>query len=211
MFFLIQISMSSDSYLACYNHSRVCCSLPSLKFVPNRQKLIFLVFLDVPGVQWCSLSHAAPGHHCTRALCLEDGANPLLTFGAPELNLNSINSIQTTHKSTMEQRQEQDYGGSVFPTNPEEFDADERISFSKLDNKFVLVQEDGSEFEFDDAIKRWIPVVDEALLEEQQKAYRVSGVDEAEPVEAMKRKRKKEYVNGEDVCPQMLFIFNANT
>jgi len=39
----------------------------------------------------------------------------------------------------------------------------------------------------------------------------VSGVDEAEPVEAMKRKRKKEYVNGEDVCPQMLFIFNANT
>ncbi|PMD14604.1 hypothetical protein NA56DRAFT_650925 [Hyaloscypha hepaticicola] len=98
----------------------------------------------------------------------------------------------------MEQRQEQDYGGSGFPANPEEFDADERISFSKLDNKFVLVQEDGSEFEYDDAIKRWIPVVDVALLEEQQKAYRMSGVDEAEPVEAMKRKRKKEYVNGED-------------
>jgi len=60
------------------------------------------------------------------------------------------------------------------------------------------VQDDGSEFEFDQAIKRWIPVLDEALLEEQQKAYRVSGVDESEPVEAMKRKRKKEYVNGED-------------
>jgi HIV Tat-specific factor 1 len=99
----------------------------------------------------------------------------------------------------MEQRQEHDYGGSSFPTNPEDFDADDRISFSKLDNKFVLVQDDGSEFEFDDAIQRWIPVVDEALLEEQQKAYRVSGVDEAEPVEAMKKKRKKEYVNGEDV------------
>lgn len=121
-------------------------------------------------------------------------------MGALELNLNSIKPIQITHKSTMEQRQEQDYGGSGFPAKPEEFDADERISFSKLDNKFVLVQEDGSEFEYDDAIKRWIPVVDEALLEEQQKAYRVSGVDEAEPVEAMKRKRKKEYVNGEDVC-----------
>jgi HIV Tat-specific factor 1 len=98
----------------------------------------------------------------------------------------------------MEQRQSQEASASNFPTNPEEFDSDDRISFSKLDNKFLLVQDDGTEFEFDDAIKRWIPVVDEALLEEQQKAYRVSGVDENEPVEAMKRKRKKEYVNGED-------------
>lgn len=88
---------------------------------------------------------------------------------------------------------------SAFPLDPEEFDADDRISFSKLDNKFVLVQEDGSEFEFDNALRRWIPVLDEALLEEQRKAYAVSGVDENEPVDAMKKKRKKEYVNGEDV------------
>ncbi|CAL3963701.1 hypothetical protein PZA11_001243 [Diplocarpon coronariae] len=92
----------------------------------------------------------------------------------------------------------QEAGATPFPSNPENFDSDDRISFSKLDNKFVLVQEDGTEFEFDDAIKRWIPTVDEALLQEQQKAYRVSGVDEHEPVEALKRKRKKEYVNGED-------------
>ncbi|TVY48180.1 Splicing factor U2AF-associated protein [Lachnellula occidentalis] len=98
----------------------------------------------------------------------------------------------------MEQRQPEEVQASNFPTNPEEFDSDDRISFSKLDNKFLLVQDDGTEFEFDDAIKRWIPVLDEALLEEQQKAYRVSGVDETEPVEAMKKKRKKEYVNGED-------------
>jgi HIV Tat-specific factor 1 len=90
-------------------------------------------------------------------------------------------------------------GHSSFPTDPSEFDADERISYSKLDNKFLLVQDDGTEFEFDDAIKRWIPVLDEALLEEQQKAYAVQGVDENEPVEAQRRKRKKEYVNGEDV------------
>jgi HIV Tat-specific factor 1 len=90
-------------------------------------------------------------------------------------------------------------GGAAFPSDPSQFDADERISFSKLDKKFILVQDDGTEFEFDDAINRWIPVLDEALLEEQQKAYRVPGVDESEPVEAMKRKRKKEYVNGEDV------------
>jgi HIV Tat-specific factor 1 len=85
-----------------------------------------------------------------------------------------------------------------FPTDPADFDSDTRISFSKLDSKFLLVQDDGTEYEFDEAIKRWIPVLDEALLEEQQKAYRVAGVDESEPVEGKKKKRKKEYVNGED-------------
>lgn len=99
----------------------------------------------------------------------------------------------------MEPIQHVEGAAASFPTNLEEFDSDDRISFSKLDQKFVLVQDDGAEFEFDDAIKRWIPILDEALLEEQQKAYRVSGVDESEPVDAIKRKRKKEYVNGEDV------------
>jgi HIV Tat-specific factor 1 len=99
------------------------------------------------------------------------------------------------------------YASSSFPIDPAEFDADDRISYSKLDNKFLLVQEDGTEFEFDDAIKRWIPVVDEALLEEQQKAYAVQGVDENEPVEAQRKKRKKEYVNGEDVCHCFILLF----
>ena len=48
---------------------------------------------------------------------------------------------------------------SGFPTNPEDFDADDRISFSKLDNKFILESDDGQEFEFDDALKRWVPAV----------------------------------------------------
>lgn len=104
---------------------------------------------------------------------------------------------------------------SSFPTDPSEFDSDQRISFSKLDRKFLLVQEDGSEYEFDDAIKRWIPVLDEALLEEQQKAYMVSGVDENAPVEAGQRKRKAQYVNGEDVSiptpPWRLNRLPANT
>lgn len=48
---------------------------------------------------------------------------------------------------------------SSFPTNPEDFDADDRISFSKLDNKFILETDDGQEFDFDDALKRWVPAV----------------------------------------------------
>ncbi|AEO53410.1 hypothetical protein MYCTH_2294700 [Thermothelomyces thermophilus ATCC 42464] len=59
----------------------------------------------------------------------------------------------------------------TFPTNPEEFDQDERISYSKLDNKYIAVQDDGTEYEFDEGLRRWIPIVDEALIEEQQKGY----------------------------------------
>lgn len=99
----------------------------------------------------------------------------------------------------MEDQQSDSSSRVAFPVNPEEFDSDNRISFSKLDNKYVLVQDDGSEYEFDENLGRWVSTVDEALLEEQQKAYRVSGVDENEPVDAGRKKRKNEYVNGTDV------------
>ena len=46
-----------------------------------------------------------------------------------------------------------------FPQDPVEFDADHRISFSQVSNKFLLETDDGQEFEFDDKLKRWIPVV----------------------------------------------------
>ncbi|KAL8722424.1 MAG: hypothetical protein Q9225_001103 [Loekoesia sp. 1 TL-2023] len=87
---------------------------------------------------------------------------------------------------------------SSFPTNPEDFDADDRVSYSKLDNKFILETEDGQEFEFDDALKRWVPALDNALLEQQRQAYAIQGVDESEPAQPQKKKRKQEYVNGED-------------
>jgi hypothetical protein len=40
--------------------------------------------------------------------------------------------------------------------------------------------------------------LDQSLLEEQSKAYRVEGVDEDAPAVAPK-KRKKQHVNGEEV------------
>ena len=48
---------------------------------------------------------------------------------------------------------------STFPQNPEEFDGDPRVSFSKVTNKFILETDDEQEYEFDDALKRWVPVV----------------------------------------------------
>lgn len=48
---------------------------------------------------------------------------------------------------------------SNFPQDPSEFDSDPRISFSKLDDKFILETEDGQEYEYDTVLKRWIPTV----------------------------------------------------
>ncbi|KAI1356433.1 hypothetical protein F5Y01DRAFT_267309 [Xylaria sp. FL0043] len=61
--------------------------------------------------------------------------------------------------------------GLSFPTDPQEFDSDERISFSRLDNKFIGVLDDGSEFEWDPQLKRWVASIDEELLAQQQSAY----------------------------------------
>ena len=50
-------------------------------------------------------------------------------------------------------------GHSGFPESPSEFDNDPRISFSKLDDKFILETDEGTEYEWDNALRRWIPVV----------------------------------------------------
>ncbi|KAG6002624.1 hypothetical protein E4U21_002930 [Claviceps maximensis] len=66
----------------------------------------------------------------------------------------------------------------TFPTDVQEFDADDRISFSRLDNKFIAVHDDGTEYEFDPEWRRWIPTEEEPLEEEeaaQQTGQNMSG------------------------------------
>jgi HIV Tat-specific factor 1 len=58
-----------------------------------------------------------------------------------------------------------------FPTNPDLFDQDDRISFSKLDGKYIAVQDDGTELEFDAQLRRWIPTVDEDEFAAHQRTY----------------------------------------
>jgi len=48
---------------------------------------------------------------------------------------------------------------SMFPREPEDFERDPRVSYSKLDNKYILEDDDGTEWEFDEVGKRWIPSV----------------------------------------------------
>lgn len=47
----------------------------------------------------------------------------------------------------------------AFPQDPADFDSDPRISFSKIDDKFILETEDGQEYEYDTGIKRWVQKV----------------------------------------------------
>lgn len=54
---------------------------------------------------------------------------------------------------------------ALFPIDVQEFDGDDRISFSKLDSKFIAVRDDGAEFEFDAERRVWQPV-DEQPLDE---------------------------------------------
>ncbi len=79
----------------------------------------------------------------------------------------------------------------MFPSDPAQFDADDRISFSKISNKFLLETEDGREFEWDEALRRWTEQLDDGLLARQQQAYAVAGVDESEPVVQSKKRRKE--------------------
>lgn len=50
-----------------------------------------------------------------------------------------------------------------FPVDVREFDSDDRISFSRLDNKFIAVHDDGTEFEFDAEAKRWVLADEEPI------------------------------------------------
>ncbi|EPS25742.1 hypothetical protein PDE_00678 [Penicillium oxalicum 114-2] len=78
----------------------------------------------------------------------------------------------------------------AFPQDPADFDSDPRISFSKIDDKFILETEDGQEYEYDTGIKRWVQKIDEELLRQQQEAYKVEGVDDGENVHPRDKKRK---------------------
>ncbi|KAI1640349.1 hypothetical protein F4809DRAFT_482656 [Biscogniauxia mediterranea] len=94
--------------------------------------------------------------------------------------------------------------GLSFPTDPQEFDADERISYSKLDNKFIAVHDDGTEFEWDAQLKRWIPALDEELLAQQQSAYGASldGSDDSNSHQNKKRKKDNQGNSSEEGAPR---------
>lgn len=84
-----------------------------------------------------------------------------------------------------------------FPTDVQEFDSDDRISFSKLDNKFIAVHDDGTEFEFDPELKKWSAIEEEPIdddLDELREFSRTPADDAASD-----KKRKADSQNGDAV------------
>ena len=58
--------------------------------------------------------------------------------------------------ATQEQQQNSRFH---FPLSPSSFDQDPRISYSRREQRHILETEDGREYEWDTALRRWIPVV----------------------------------------------------
>ncbi|RMD43699.1 hypothetical protein DV735_g1421, partial [Chaetothyriales sp. CBS 134920] len=87
---------------------------------------------------------------------------------------------------------------SGFPKSPSQFDTDPRVSFSRLDNKFLLETEEGTEYEWDTSLKRWIPVLDQELLDQQAAIYRVEGVEDEDDASASGANKKKRKKNGDE-------------
>lgn len=86
---------------------------------------------------------------------------------------------------------------AAFPTDVREFDADDRISFSRLDNKFIGVRDDGVEYEFDADQKRWV-LAEEDTLDHEAHGY--GGESSAqEPEGDGSKKRKNGSANGSEV------------
>lgn len=83
---------------------------------------------------------------------------------------------------------------SIFPTDVREFDSDDRISFSRLDNKFIAVYDDGTEYEFDADAKRWVPTQEETFEHGAELAGPGSPTEEE-----VSRKRKNGAGSGSDV------------
>lgn len=47
----------------------------------------------------------------------------------------------------------------AFPQTQEDFEQDPRVSYSRLDSKYILEDDDGSEWEWDESAARWMPSV----------------------------------------------------
>ncbi|KAJ6259147.1 hypothetical protein Dda_6045 [Drechslerella dactyloides] len=95
-----------------------------------------------------------------------------------------------------------------FPITLEGMHQDDRVSFSKVSSRYSLEQDDGTEFEFDDKLRRWYEVLDDSLAEEQAKAYgggepeqpdgNKNGAAKTAPAATPNKKRKSHSNDGDD-------------
>ncbi|CAG8726154.1 5438_t:CDS:2, partial [Ambispora leptoticha] len=81
-----------------------------------------------------------------------------------------------------------------------DFSSDPRMHFVQETEKWTYTGDDGVTYEYDEIQKAWFPMYNEKLIEAQQSAYSVPGVNEAEPILPKPRtKRKNVYTMDDDV------------
>ncbi|SPN97049.1 related to cold sensitive U2 snRNA supressor [Cephalotrichum gorgonifer] len=85
-----------------------------------------------------------------------------------------------------------------FPTDVEEFNNDDRISFSRLSNTYIGVHDDGSEFEFHANLKRWIRVADDEHHEEDTEMQAGSSLHPDSDPHTRPNKRKTSPAQNDD-------------
>jgi HIV Tat-specific factor 1 len=104
-------------------------------------------------------------------------------------------------------------GGVVrqpFPHTPDAFESDPRVSYSTLDRKWILEDDvDGSEWEWEDELGKWVPSLDETLAEQQARAYAVPGVQENED-QAEQKKRKKDEDVSAAITTTCFYVFSEH-
>ncbi|KAI9263294.1 hypothetical protein BDA99DRAFT_509858 [Phascolomyces articulosus] len=74
-----------------------------------------------------------------------------------------------------------------------DFSSDPRMKFDSETNKWSYVGDDGVSYEYDTVLGAWFPMHSDELIEQQQSAYAVKGVDESEPAMNPKQKKKRVY------------------
>ncbi|KAI5207353.1 hypothetical protein E4T39_01896 [Aureobasidium subglaciale] len=76
-----------------------------------------------------------------------------------------------------------------FPATEDEFKNDVRVSFDKTSEKWILEDDNGEEYEWNAQFEKWVPSVDEALMQQQASIYAMKDVDETAPaIDTKKRK-----------------------
>ncbi|KAG2184153.1 hypothetical protein INT44_009168 [Umbelopsis vinacea] len=82
-----------------------------------------------------------------------------------------------------------------------DFSSDPRCALNEQSGKWNYVGDDGVSYEYDETIGAWFPMFDESLVEAQQSAYAVEGVDISEPAVAPSKKKKVYTSNEQDDHP----------
>ncbi|KAF7728182.1 hypothetical protein EC973_006576 [Apophysomyces ossiformis] len=81
---------------------------------------------------------------------------------------------------------------------PADFSSDPRMKFNEETGKWFYVGDDSVSYEYDEQVNAWFPMYNPELIQSQQSAYAVEGVDESEPAVQPRQKKKRVYTFSEE-------------